>query len=126
MIDDYFRSVQALLSALPVVRNFNMSFDRRSDYVGFVRGVVYFADDSALHIREFINTQEGIQRFTYAYHYQRSSATLIFRYDDAPHYPELTGFPHHKHDGSETNVVATSPPDLAAVFDEIERLIGLS
>ncbi|HKZ86197.1 MAG TPA: DUF6516 family protein [Anaerolineae bacterium] len=58
----------------------------------------------------------------YSYHYQRADASLIFRYDDTPHYSELPGFPHHKHDGSEQNVVAVTPPDLAAVLKEIERL----
>lgn len=51
-------------------------------------------------------------------------AYLAFRYDDTPHYPDLPGFPHHKHVDQESAVVPAKPPDLAAVVAEIEQLIG--
>jgi hypothetical protein len=57
----------------------------------------------------------------YSYHYQRANATLIFRYDDTPHHSDLPGFPHHKHDGGEQNVVPVESPDLPTVLKEIAR-----
>lgn len=47
--------------------------------------------------------------------------SLIFRYDDVAHHPHISTHPHHKHDGSEENVVASSAPTLAAVLEEIGR-----
>lgn len=58
----------------------------------------------------------------YSYHYQRADASLIFRYDDTPHYPELPDFPHHKHLSKDKVAAVTLPPDLAAVLNEIEYL----
>ncbi len=68
-------------------------------------------------------TQHGIERYTYAYHYQHSGGSLIFRYDDTPHFPDLPDFPHHKHTGNESNVAPASPPDLQAVLAEIQKLM---
>ena len=58
----------------------------------------------------------------YSYHYQRADASLVYRYDDAPHHPELPTFPHHKHEQSEQDAFAAEPPTLSTVLDEIGRL----
>lgn len=58
----------------------------------------------------------------YAYHYQNVSSEVIFRYDNAPHYPNLPTHPHHKHVGS-TAVEPSPVPDLSEVLREIEQLI---
>jgi len=64
--------------------------------------------------------------YQYAYHYQRTDGALVFRYDDTPHFAGLSTFPHHKHEGSEDNVVAAPAADLAHVLTEIQRLIVAS
>jgi hypothetical protein len=58
----------------------------------------------------------------YTYHYQRENGTMVFRYDNAPHFPHLPTAPNHKHIG-ETDVVAADVPDLESVLKEIEALI---
>jgi len=46
----------------------------------------------------------------------------VFRYDDTPHHPEVSTFPHHKHEQAEQNAFAAEPPTLATVLDEIGQL----
>jgi len=55
----------------------------------------------------------------YAYHYQTPDGIMIFRYDNTPHFPNLATFPHHKHEGSESNVIASVAKDISAVLNEI-------
>jgi hypothetical protein len=57
----------------------------------------------------------------YSYHYQDAKQTLVFRYDDTAHFPNLAGFPHRKHIGSPAQVISAEPPDLTAVLQEIEN-----
>jgi hypothetical protein len=57
----------------------------------------------------------------YVYQYQSSTDILVFRYDNTPHFPTLPTFPHHRHVGSETNVMAAMPPDLPTLFAEVRR-----
>jgi hypothetical protein len=60
----------------------------------------------------------GRLRF-YRYHYQRADGTLVVRYDNAPHHPDLLGFPNHKH--TPTGTEPAEPPDLSEVLKEIDK-----
>jgi hypothetical protein len=35
----------------------------------------------------------------------------------------IANFPHHKHEGNESNVAPASPPDLQTVLAEIQKLM---
>ena len=126
MIDDYFRHIDTLLSHTSIVHSYSVTYDKRSTSVGFIRGSVYFIDGSMLHLREFVNVQHDVERYMYAYHYQRPDGTFVFRYDNTPHFPALPTFPHHKHAGSESNVVLADPPAFRAVLAEIQGLMTAS
>jgi hypothetical protein len=123
LIEDYFRRIESLVADAGIVRFFNITYDKRSASIGFIRGSIYFLDGSLLHLREFVDVEYGSERYMDAYHYQRPDGTLVFRYDNTPHFPHLPTFPHHKHEGSETHVVAAGPVDLEAVLTEIRGLM---
>lgn len=62
----------------------------------FVR--LRFWDGSLLQVKEALAVRAlAIVKVRYNYHYQRADGTQIFRYDNAPHYPDLPGFPEHKY-----------------------------
>ena len=124
MIEDYFRQIETLVVGASIVRFFNITYDKRSAYIGFIRGSIYFLDGSLLHLREFVDVEHGIERYMYAYHYQRLDGVLVFRYDNAPHFPNLPTFPQHKHEGSESHVVSAGLIDLEAVLAEIRGLMS--
>jgi hypothetical protein len=123
VIDTYFRSILAVLKASPVVQSHDITFDKRGPSAGYVRGGVFCVDESQLHFREFVNTQPRVDRFTYVYHYQAVDGSMVFRYDNTPHFPALSSFPHHKHLSDGTSVVACAAPTLAQILAEIESLI---
>jgi Family of unknown function (DUF6516) len=125
LIEDYFRQVETLIATASIVHSSSITYDKRSTYIGFIRGEIYFLDGSQLHLREFVNVEHGVERYMYAYHYQRPDGTLVFRYDNTPHFPALPSFPHHKHEGSEANVVAASSSDLQIILTEIQGLITI-
>mgnify|MGYP000924442010 CR=1 FL=1 len=122
MIDEYFQAIDALLATSPIVREYDVHFDKRSLSRGYLRGDVLFQDDSLLHVREFVSIGAETERMVYTYHYQRADGTLVFRYDNTPHYPGLPHAPHHRHDES-GEVSGVGPPDLESVLQEIELLI---
>ena len=78
-----------------------------------------FSDDSMLEIVEKLATDPFlIRKRRYVYHYQAANNQLVFRYDNAPHHPEITTNPHHKHVGDQ--IIASTPPDLSDVLREID------
>lgn len=119
---DYLASVDKTLRGSPFVNEFQTQHEDRGE-VWFLRVNVYFIDNSLLHFRELFVGQENPFKKTYAYHYQRADGTIVFRYDNARHFPNLSTAPHHKHVG-ETEVVAADAPDLESVLKEIEAIIG--
>ena len=87
------------------------------------RSEVRFYDGSRLSIVEQLEPvgKRDYSQVNYKYHYQDVDGNLIFRYDNAPHYPHLSTFPAHKHVGN--TVVEAEPPDLNAVLAEIDAII---
>jgi hypothetical protein len=123
LIENYFHQFETILQAAIIVHSSSINYDKRSSSIGFIRGSIYFLDGSLLHLREFVNIQQDIDVFMYAYHYQGSDGNMIFRYDNAPHFPNSANFPHHKHEGCETRVMPSSQPDIETVLKEIRRLL---
>jgi hypothetical protein len=124
LITDYFREIRETIAACDIVHSFNVAYDQRTDYVGFIRGEVYLLDGSMLHFREFVNVETAVERYAYAYQYMQHDQ-MVFRYDNTEHHRDLklSTFPHHRHNGH-TGQVTTSPaPNLAAVLSEIRGLL---
>ena len=84
---------------------------------------IRFYDGSRLSIVEQLEPagKRDHNRVAYKFHYQDKDGNLIFRYDNAPHYPHLSTFPAHKHIGN--TVVEAEPPDLNDVLTEIDAII---
>ena len=125
MIEDYFRRIASVIDATAHLRGSSVTYDKRTAYIGFLRGSLYFADGSILHLREYINAEDVVERYMHVYQYLKPDGALVFRYDNSPHFPHLPTFPHHKHKGSESDVIAANPPDLATVLREIDSIMEL-
>lgn len=121
MIEAYTEALLAAIAATPAVQSSSVNLEQRGPRAGLIRGDIYFSDGSRLHFRELVELQAGVVRLMYSYHYQHADETLIFRYDDTPHYPELPDFPHHKH--IPEAVRSAIPPDLRTVLKEIESTL---
>ena len=81
-----------------------------------------FWDGSLLQVEEALVARSfAIVKVRYTYHYQHADGTHILRYDNAPHYPDLPGFPEHKHKGD--RVLPAPAPDLGQVLKEIDGLL---
>ena len=131
-IETYFQQLRQTIDVCAVVQSFNVTYDKRGTYEGLIRGEIYFVDGSVLHLREFVDVEIVIDRLMYVYHYVDFSKKLVFRYDNTGHHKKLnlSTYPHHKHQGGENNVIASSAPDpwtggLALVLNEIEALLPL-
>jgi len=111
LIEDYFHNITEIIDKSPVVQSKAITYDKRSSYIGFIRGSIWLPDNSVLHIREYVNVQNDIELYMYAYQYQDANDLLIFRYDNTPHFPNLSTFPHHKHNGNETDVIPSICPN---------------
>jgi hypothetical protein len=110
---------QAIVSMDPVTLQ---AFD---DFRGLFRARIYFWDGSYLTIDEVIDTEPGFPEvLRYSYTYIGRDGQHVFRYDNAPHYPQLATFPHHRHRGAHEIPEASKQPNLNRVLREIKRILA--
>jgi len=120
-IDDYFASLERSLRQNRQVSHLQEPFTclASDDFNGLVRGRVYFWDESFLELYEVVSTELGYPvRISYAYTYLQEGQR-VFRYDNAPHHPEIVTFPHHKHSGPQGRLTPSDQPSLSQVMAEI-------
>lgn len=122
-LTDYARSIHSLLADSPHVASVSLSIDERTTKAIYLRGTVVFVDRSVLRFREFLVADPAIRKIKYAYHWSTLEENLLFRYDNAADVAarSLRTFPHHKHTPS--GIHEAEEPTLAAVLNEIGRLV---
>jgi len=88
----------------------------------YLKGSLIFLDSSVLEIALFvIETHDALTIEKYRFHYMKPHGQMLFRYDNAPHHPEITSHPHHKHISE--NVIPSRELSLNDVLDEISAII---
>jgi len=117
LISDYFQIVEKKTSEMGIIADRVLEFREFDIDEGLLKGKIVFIDGSALEFLEYLN---GNRPLKYRFHYMDNKGALVFRYDNAPHH-RISTFPHHKH--LPTNIIASHPPGLIDVIDEIEKLI---
>ena len=66
---------------------------RKSDTSFYLNLKIVFKDQSELHIREYVDEHHR----KYSFHWQDSLGELLCRWDNAPHFRQLSTYPDHKH-----------------------------
>ncbi len=88
-----------------------LSYDRIN-----LRIRIRFANGYLLEMNEAVIVENGqVSHLGYRYHFQDQDNRLVFRYDDAPHFPNLPSFPHHKH--TPITVEAAQKPSIIEVIN---------
>jgi len=118
-------SEYAVLLSHPAVRSVELARYSANRLDGYLRARCTLTNGDYLEIALHI-TASGLDAEIDDYRYQWMDAgqtRLHRRWDNTPHFPELPGFPHHCHVGSEGTGVPGSPMNLAQLLDEIVSLI---
>jgi hypothetical protein len=95
---DYLQGVEAALGVLRGVYVESYQEELLTPRRANLRIRVRFAGGRLLEINEAVVVEgDTLCHLDYRYHCQDIDTALIFRYDSTPHFPELPGFPYHKH-----------------------------
>ena len=85
-----------------------------------IEGALYFHDGSRLEFTETVTIERYRPvKLYYVYQYIRGGEG-VFRYDNAPHHPDLPTFPHHKHVRKER--LPATEPTLSQVVSEVSDM----
>ncbi len=80
---------------------------------------VNFIDDTLLNIYE--SESYVLDKHKYGYQWMSKYDELIHRWDNTPHYPQISTFPHHQHIGYELNVHPSEKMTLYEVMIFIQN-----
>jgi len=125
LLERYLARLEETMRSRKEIEIEELEIERKSK--GVERSAEFYArlnfyDDSHLEASEKLNVERNvIVKTRYAYHYQDKDNTVIFRYDNVPHHPEVKTHPHHKHVGNK--ILPAQPPDLSEVLREIDEMI---
>jgi len=118
VILDYLERVQALVSGLSQVEIERYEERVLSPERGNLRFRLRFSDNSLLEVSEAVHSVGGaLVWLSYRHHYQKANGSVVFRYDNTPHHPEVSTHPEHKH-GPDA-VVSAVRPDIERIFEEV-------
>ena len=119
----YFDSIEARLLSDPLVATFDFVDRWQTDLNGYIRVRLTFADGQRLEFAEYTqhSSHGQFEVITYAFQWMAADYGLLCRWDNIPHFPRLPGYPCHRHDGSEDNVLADEPRTIFTVLGEIAR-----
>ena len=70
-----------------------------------------------------IAVEDHVEHLAYRYHFQDMGNTLLFRYDNTPHFPDLRTFPNHKH--LPDDVIPSDRPSVSEVLNEVIAALKL-
>ena len=117
-LHNYLARIEATLYSRQDITVRDLRVEPVSTTVAYIEDRLIFYDGSFLEIEEVLHLSDyRIEKVRYSYHYQKGDR-LIFRYDNAPHHPELPTFPHHKH--IDDHVEPCQEPDLQDVLRKID------
>jgi hypothetical protein len=98
LLSEYLNAIESLIQKLKNVYVERYEEEIITDSRLNLRIRIRFKEGCLLELNEAIIVEtDTIIHLYYRYHFQDNKNNLVFRYDNAPHFPGLTNFPHHKH-----------------------------
>lgn len=131
MTRDYFYEIAASLASytwaetVEVLRYDLLETDEEHILVYRLR--ISMPGGGILEMRErIVSSKKTLQPNTtaYSFHWQDQYGNLVRRSDNAPHFRELNGFPHHIHIGECETVIPGKPINAIELFAEIDAEIS--
>lgn len=124
MIATCFDGIVQRLSVSFAISAFEIKKLRIAEEHGYIRVRCSLDNGELLEFSEYVEiVTERVQIQSDSYHWQTVTGTLVRRWDNVAHHPELPSYPHHVH-RSDGSAATSSPTTLRQVLHEIEtRLV---
>lgn len=121
MLQEYLSQLKAAAAANQHIVAYEVIRERTSVQDAYIRMLITFSDGSRMEAVEFIRLtpEQGPVVERYSFHWMDSENRLIVRWDNAPHYADLPGYPDHVHRGNESEAVPGEPMNFHKVLDAI-------
>ncbi len=131
MIREYLKRVEAVLASYNWVKSAKILrcdlLETEREQILTYRFRVVLEGNALLELMErVVRAKDELESHTtpYRFHWQDRDGALISRWDSAPHFPDLAGFPHPIHAGQDDSVEPGKPINCLEVLAEIDRALS--
>ena len=99
MIQKFISEIEKIVGSSSIVLSSNIQkYFGPGEETVYLKGRITIIDSSTLEIAIFVTESRGkLAVDKYRLHYMNGAGQMLFRYDNAPHHPEIVSHPHHKH-----------------------------
>ncbi len=127
MIHEYLQQIESTIASLVWAESINVlrcdidETDREEILIYRFR--IDLADGGLLEMMERAVHKKNVHKIettTYRFHWQGNDGRLIRRWDNAPHFPLLAGFPDHIHIGPEDQPTPGSSVNILDILTQID------
>ena len=126
-IQDYINTVKINLATSRIIIKIAIVEEKILLDRGYFRARLTLVNNDFLEIAESFTIIEG-HFVTLGYRYQwmdEQKKILRKRWDNVPHFPNLSNFPHHVHIIEESNVEPSKSRNILELIELIEKELGL-
>ncbi|MFO8132723.1 MAG: DUF6516 family protein [Thermoplasmatota archaeon] len=106
-----------MLDESDVVKDYEILDFQLGENFYFLKMRITLVDESELYAREYVSEE----KYLYSYHWQSRNGETRVRWDNAPHYPEIENFPHHKHVTGKRSPEPSTEMTVADVLKSIQE-----
>jgi predicted xylose isomerase-like sugar epimerase len=94
-VEEYIDSCEEI-TEVEIIRKSVWNTDM--EIIALYRFKIIVENGGIIELIERLVEENGIMKRTkYSYRWQNAAGKLIRRHDNAPHHPEISTFPHHRH-----------------------------
>lgn len=128
MVDEYLEHIVNLFATAGVLSaDARITITPDAEFLGLLDADFKFPAGHLLRVALTADLSFGYPVWhSYSFHFQSPSGVCVFRYDMAPHYRELSSFPHHRHLGAEERVLPCQQPTIHLVREELIKHLAPS
>lgn len=120
MISKYFQNLGSCFQTYEhIVEDYFLNKQTFTREKGAIDGEIYFNNGTRLVFLEVLDASKTTKQ-KYSYHYMNQDNQMLFRYDNAKHFPKIKTFPHHKH--TQNGVIESQEPNINQILIEIEKI----
>ncbi len=96
MIEGYFSRIESLIQNFPDITTYAIRKTVYNNQQGCINGSIQFKNGCCLEVVEVKQTDKAV-KIKCRYYFMDPDQHLVFRYDNANHFPNINTLPHHKH-----------------------------
>ncbi len=127
VIEQHFDDVEIRLISSPVIASYRILRREVAPGDGKLRLKAVSTGGEVIELFEYVTELRGkIVLSKYSFHWQDNQGNLKFRWDNAPHHPELPEAPHHFHSADNMVQGLTTIPTIFSVLDQIEKTVQMA